>query len=229
MKASIIVFPGSNCDRDVKVALEQAKIKTTMTWHNDAALPKTDLVVLPGGFSYGDYLRCGSIASKSRIMKEVIKHSKQGRLVMGICNGFQILVESELLPGVLIRNINLKFICKTINVKILNNKTYFTKETIKNNVLKLPIAHNEGNYFASKDLINKLEDNEQIVIKYCDENGNINLESNPNGSLNNIAGIVNKSKNVFGLMPHPERASDIMLEGTDGSLIFNSLTNYARS
>jgi phosphoribosylformylglycinamidine synthase len=229
MKASIIVFPGSNCDRDVKVALEQAKIKTTMTWHNDATLPKTDLVVLPGGFSYGDYLRCGSIASKSRIMKEVIKHSKQGRLVMGICNGFQILVESELLPGVLIRNINLKFICKTINVKILNNKTYFTKETIKNNVLKLPIAHNEGNYFASKDLINKLEDNEQIVIKYCDENGNINLESNPNGSLNNIAGIVNKSKNVFGLMPHPERASDIMLEGTDGSLIFNSLTNYARS
>ena len=200
-----------------------------MTWHNDATLPKTDLVVLPGGFSYGDYLRCGSIASKSRIMKEVIKHSKQGRLVMGICNGFQILVESELLPGVLIRNINLKFICKTINVKILNNKTYFTKETIKNNVLKLPIAHNEGNYFASKDLINKLEDNEQIVIKYCDENGNINLESNPNGSLNNIAGIVNKSKNVFGLMPHPERASDIMLEGTDGSLIFNSLTNYARS
>ena len=229
MKASIIVFPGSNCDRDVKVALEQAKIKTTMTWHNDATLPKTDLVVLPGGFSYGDYLRCGSIASKSRIMKEVIKHSKQGRLVMGICNGFQILVESELLPGVLIRNVNLKFICKTINVKILNNKTYFTKETIKNNVLKLPIAHNEGNYFASKDLINKLEDNEQIVIKYCDENGNINLESNPNGSLNNIAGIVNKSKNVFGLMPHPERASDIMLEGTDGSLIFNSLTNYARS
>jgi phosphoribosylformylglycinamidine synthase len=229
MKANIIVFPGSNCDRDVKVALEQAKIKTTMTWHNDATLPKTDLVVLPGGFSYGDYLRCGSIASKSRIMKEVIKHSKQGRLVMGICNGFQILVESELLPGVLIRNINLKFICKTINVKILNNKTYFTKETIKNNVLKLPIAHNEGNYFASKDLINKLEDNEQIVIKYCDENGNINLESNPNGSLNNIAGIVNKSKNVFGLMPHPERASDIMLEGTDGSLIFNSLTNYARS
>jgi phosphoribosylformylglycinamidine synthase subunit PurQ / glutaminase len=229
MKASIIVFPGSNCDRDVKVALEQAKIKTTMTWHNDATLPKTDLVVLPGGFSYGDYLRCGSIASKSRIMKEVIKHSKQGRLVMGICNGFQILVESELLPGVLIRNINLKFICKTINVKILNNKTFFTKETIKNNVLKLPIAHNEGNYFASKDLINKLEDNEQIVIKYCDENGNINLESNPNGSLNNIAGIVNKSKNVFGLMPHPERASDIMLEGTDGSLIFNSLTNYARS
>jgi phosphoribosylformylglycinamidine synthase len=194
-----------------------------MVWHADAKLPKTDLVVLPGGFSYGDYLRCGSIASKSRIMKEVTAHSKNGGLVMGICNGFQVLVESQLLPGVLIRNINLKFICKNITVKVTNNKTNFTSKTSRNSVLEIPIAHNEGNYFASKDLINELEDNNQIVLQYCDTAGNINEQSNPNGSIKNIAGIINKKGNVFGLMPHPERASDELLGGMDGSIIFKSL------
>jgi phosphoribosylformylglycinamidine synthase len=194
-----------------------------MVWHADAKLPKTDLVVLPGGFSYGDYLRCGSIASKSRIMKEVTAHSKKGGLVMGICNGFQVLVESQLLPGVLIRNINLKFICKNITVKVTNNKTNFTSKTSRNSVLEIPIAHNEGNYFASKDLINELEDNNQIVLQYCDTAGNINEQSNPNGSIKNIAGIINKKGNVFGLMPHPERASDELLGGMDGSIIFKSL------
>jgi phosphoribosylformylglycinamidine synthase len=194
-----------------------------MVWHADAELPKTDLVVLPGGFSYGDYLRCGSIASKSRIMKEVTAHSKKGGLVMGICNGFQVLVESQLLPGVLIRNINLKFICKNITVKVTNNKTNFTSKTSRNSVLEIPIAHNEGNYFANKDLINELEDNNQIVLQYCDTAGNINEQSNPNGSIKNIAGIINKKGNVFGLMPHPERASDELLGGMDGSIIFKSL------
>jgi phosphoribosylformylglycinamidine synthase len=194
-----------------------------MVWHADAKLPKTDLVVLPGGFSYGDYLRCGSIASKSRIMKEVTAHSKKGGLVMGICNGFQVLVESQLLPGVLIRNINLKFICKNITVKVTNNKTNFTSKTSRNSVLEIPIAHNEGNYFANKDLINELEDNNQIVLQYCDTAGNINEQSNPNGSIKNIAGIINKKGNVFGLMPHPERASDELLGGMDGSIIFKSL------
>jgi phosphoribosylformylglycinamidine synthase len=194
-----------------------------MVWHADAKLPKSDLIVLPGGFSYGDYLRCGSIASKSRIMKEVTAHSKKGGLVMGICNGFQVLVESQLLPGVLIRNINLKFICKNITVKVTNNKTNFTSKTSRNSVLEIPIAHNEGNYFASKDLIHELEDNNQIVLQYCDAAGNINEQSNPNGSIKNIAGIINKKGNVFGLMPHPERASDELLGGMDGSLIFKSL------
>jgi phosphoribosylformylglycinamidine synthase len=194
-----------------------------MVWHADAKLSKTDLVVLPGGFSYGDYLRCGSIASKSRIMKEVTAHSKKGGLVMGICNGFQVLVESQLLPGVLIRNINLKFICKNITVKVTNNKTNFTSKTSRNSVLEIPIAHNEGNYFANKDLINELEDNNQIVLQYCDTAGNINEQSNPNGSIKNIAGIINKKGNVFGLMPHPERASDELLGGMDGSIIFKSL------
>jgi phosphoribosylformylglycinamidine synthase len=194
-----------------------------MVWHADAKLPKSDLVVLPGGFSYGDYLRCGSIASKSRIMKEVINHSKKGGLVMGICNGFQVLVESGLLPGVLIRNINLKFICRNITVKVTNNKTNFTSKAKRNSVLEIPIAHNEGNYFASKDLISQLEDNNQIVLQYCDATGNINEQSNPNGSMKNIAGIINKKENVFGLMPHPERAADSLLGGIDGSLIFKSL------
>jgi phosphoribosylformylglycinamidine synthase len=223
MKASVIVFPGSNCDRDIKISLEKFGIKTSMIWHADAKLPKSDLVVLPGGFSYGDYLRCGSIASKSRVMKEIITHSKKGGLIMGICNGFQVLLESQLLPGVLIRNINLKFICKNITVKVTNNKTNFTSKTNRNTVLEIPIAHNEGNYFANKNLINELEDNNQIVLQYCDSAGNITEQCNPNGSTKNIAGIINKKGNVFGLMPHPERASDKLLGGMDGSIIFKSL------
>jgi phosphoribosylformylglycinamidine synthase len=229
MKAAVIVFPGSNCDRDIKIALKKFNIKPIMVWHNDTFLPKVDLVVLPGGFSYGDYLRCGSMASKSKIMSEVIKHAKKNKLVLGICNGFQILVESGLLPGVLMRNSNLKFICKNIYVKVINNKTPFTLKAKQNEVLKIPIAHNEGNYFIDKKNLKRLKTHKQIILQYCNQKGLINKESNPNGSLMNIAGIANTTFNVFGLMPHPERASDALLGGDNGKFIFNSLLNYARN
>ena len=223
MKASVIVFPGSNCDRDVKVALEKFQIPTTMVWHQDTTLPPTDLVVLPGGFSYGDYLRCGSMASKSKVMHEVVKHAEKGGYVFGICNGFQILTETNLLPGTLLRNNKLKFICKNVFVKTINNKIAFTKKIPEQKVLSIPIAHNEGNYFASKDQIKELQDNQQIVFQYCDKNGTINSESNPNGSFLNIAGITNKNKNILGMMPHPERVIDSLLGGIDGEGIFQSL------
>ena len=223
MKASIIVFPGSNCDRDVAVALEKYQIKNKMVWHNESILPKTDIVVLPGGFSYGDYLRTGCIASKSPIIKEVIKHAEKGGLVLGICNGFQILVESGLLPGVLLRNKKLRFISKNINLKVINLQNKFCKNYKDKNIIKLPIAHNEGNYFADSKLLNYLEDNNLIALKYCDEKGNINKDSNPNGSSNNIAGILNDKKNILGMMPHPERLIDPILSGEDGSLLFTSL------
>ena len=223
MKASVIVFPGSNCDRDIKVALERFQIPTTMVWHQETALPPTDLVVLPGGFSYGDYLRCGSMASKSKVMYEVIKHAEKGGYLFGICNGFQILTETNLLPGALLRNNKLKFICKDVFIKTMNNKTAFTKKIPKQKVLSIPIAHNEGNYFASKDQIKLLQDNQQIVFQYCDQNGIINSESNPNGSYLNIAGITNKNKNILGMMPHPERVVDSLLGGIDGEGIFQSL------
>ena len=195
MKASVIVFPGSNCDRDVQVALEKFQIATTMVWHQETELPKSDLVVLPGGFSYGDYLRCGSMASKSKIMKEVIKYASTGGYVFGICNGFQILTEAGLLPGALLRNNKLKFICKDVQIKTINNQTAFTKKISENKILTVPIAHNEDNFFASKDEIQLLKDNNQIVFQYCHKEGNISRESNPNGSFLNIAGIVNKNKN----------------------------------
>jgi phosphoribosylformylglycinamidine synthase I len=223
MKASVIVFPGSNCDRDIKVALERFQIPTTMVWHQETALPPTDLVVLPGGFSYGDYLRCGSMASKSKVMHEVIKHAEKGGYLFGICNGFQILTETNLLPGALLRNNKLKFICKDVFIKTMNNKTAFTKKIPDQKVLSIPIAHNEGNYFASKDQIKLLQDNQQIVFQYCDQNGIINSESNPNGSYLNIAGITNKNKNILGMMPHPERVVDSLLGGIDGEGIFQSL------
>jgi phosphoribosylformylglycinamidine synthase I len=223
MKASVIVFPGSNCDRDVKVALEKFQIPTTMVWHQETTLPPTDLVVLPGGFSYGDYLRCGSMASKSKVMHEVVKHAEKGGYLFGICNGFQILTETNLLPGALLRNNKLKFICKDVFIKTMNNKTAFTKKISDQKVLSIPIAHNEGNYFASKDQIKLLQDNQQIVFQYCDQNGIINSESNPNGSYLNIAGITNKNKNILGMMPHPERVVDSLLGGIDGEGIFQSL------
>jgi len=223
MRASVIVFPGSNCDRDIQVALEKFKIDTTMVWHQETSLPKSDLVVLPGGFSYGDYLRCGSMASKSKVMNEVIKHAKDGGYVFGICNGFQILTETGLLPGALLRNSKLKFICKNVFIKTTNNQTAFTKKIPENKILSIPIAHNEGNYFASKEEILSLKDQNQIVFQYCDEEGNISGESNPNGSFLNIAGISNQNKNVLGMMPHPERSIDQLLGGVDGQGIFQSL------
>ena len=224
MKSSVIVFPGSNCDRDVSVALEKFKIKNQMVWHDDTSLPKSDLVVLPGGFSYGDYLRTGCIASKSRIINDVIKHAKNGGLILGICNGFQILIETELLPGVLLRNKKLRFISKNIFLKVININNQFCSGYMKKHIIELPIAHNEGNYFINNELLKSLEDENLIAFKYCDEKGNINKNSNPNGSTNNIAGILNDKKNILGMMPHPERLVDPILSGEDGSVLFKSLT-----
>ena len=223
MKSSVIVFPGSNCDRDVAVALEKFKIKNEMVWHDEVSLPKCDLVVLPGGFSYGDYLRTGCIASKSRIINSVIEHEKKGGLILGICNGFQILIETGLLPGTLLRNKKLKFISKNIFLKVINTDNNFCTNYKNKNIIELPIAHNEGNFFGNNNLINKLEDNNLIAFKYCDNKGKIEKESNPNGSSNNIAGILNKNKNILGMMPHPERLIDPLLSGEDGSLLFTSL------
>ena len=224
MKSSVITFPGSNCDRDMDVALTKFGFKNKMVWHNDQELPKSDLIVLPGGFSYGDYLRCGSMASKSKIMHSVINFAKSGGLVMGICNGFQILVESGLVPGVLLRNKYLQFICKNIHVKVENNENTFFKNLDKK-VLEFHIAHNEGNYFCTNDQLKEIEDNNQIAIYYCDQNGNTNDQINPNGSIKNIAGIFNKEKNVLGMMPHPERMIDESLSGEDGSIFFKNLLN----
>ena len=223
MKSSVIVFPGSNCDRDIASALSKFQIKNEMVWHNETSLPQSDIVVLPGGFSYGDYLRTGCIAGKSKIINEVIKHAQKGGLILGICNGFQILTETGLLPGVLMRNINLRFISKDIFLKITNTENKFLIKYKEKKVIKLHIAHNEGNFFGSKDLIKKLENENLIALKYSDEKGNITDESNPNGSLNNIAGIFNKNKNILGMMPHPERLVDPYLSGTDGSLLFQGL------
>ena len=224
MKSAVITFPGSNCDRDMDVALKKFGFRNKMVWHQDIELPKSDLVVLPGGFSYGDYLRCGSMASKSKIMQSVINFANSGGLVMGICNGFQILVETGLVPGVLLRNKYSEFICKNVFVKI-NNKdnTYF--KNINNKVLELHIAHNEGNYFCTNEQLREIEDNAQVAINYCDYEGKIEEAFNPNGSVNNIAGIFNKKKNVLGMMPHPERMIDPFLSGEDGSLFLKNLIN----
>ena len=227
MHSSVITFPGSNCDRDMDVALKKFGFKNKMVWHDDIELPKSDLVVLPGGFSYGDYLRCGSMASKSKIMQSVINFAKGGGKVMGVCNGFQILVESGLLPGVLLRNKYLEFICKNVYLKINNNKNLFFKGFDKD-TLELHIAHNEGNYFCSKEQLKDIEDNNQIALFYSDANGNIDEKNNPNGSLKNIAGIFNKEMNVFGMMPHPERMIDSTLSGEDGSIFFKNLINNLR-
>ena len=223
MKSSVIVFPGSNCDRDVEVALKKFQFTNKMIWHDESSLPKSDLVVLPGGFSYGDYLRTGCIASKSKIISDIIKHANAGGLVLGICNGFQILTETSLLPGILLRNKKLKFLSKNIHLKVTNYENNFCLNYKKKNVIKLPIAHNEGNYFADKKTLQNLEDNNLIAFKYCNKIGETNRDSNPNGSSNNIAGILNKKKNILGMMPHPERLIDPILSGEDGSLLFKSL------
>ena len=224
MNSSVIIFPGSNCDRDMDVALKKFGFKNKMVWHDEIELPKSDLVVLPGGFSYGDYLRCGSIASKSKIIKSIIKFAKSGGLVLGICNGFQILIETELLPGTLLRNKYLEFICKNVFVKINNNENIYFKN-IKKNTLEFHIAHNEGNYFCPDNQIKEINDNNQIALFYCNEIGEINEKYNPNGSSKNIAGIFNKEKNILGMMPHPERMIDAYLSGEDGSIFFENLVN----
>ena len=225
MNSAVIVFPGSNCDRDVASALTKLQFKNKMVWHKDTELPKSDLIVIPGGFSYGDYLRSGAIAAKSNILKEVIKSAKSGSIVLGICNGFQILIETGLLSGALLRNKNLKFISKDVNLKVVNNNNKFCSKYKKDNIISLNIAHNEGNYFTNKDHLKELEDNELIPFKYCNSKGVISNESNPNGSLNNIAGILNKEKNILGMMPHPERMIDDLVSNTDGIDLFSSILN----
>ena len=225
MKSSVVVFPGSNCDRDIAVTLEKLQFKNTMVWHKETKLPKSDLIVIPGGFSYGDYLRSGAIAAKSNILNEVIKAGNDGSLIIGICNGFQILIECGLLQGALLRNFGLKFISKDIFVKIQSNKNKFFNKYKKDEVVKLNIAHNEGNFFTDKKHLKELEDNDLIPIKYCDEKGDITNLSNPNGSLNNIAGIFNKNKNILGMMPHPERMSDKICSDDSGLPLFLSLMN----
>lgn len=232
MKYGVVVFPGSNCDHDVYYALEKnLNYKVSFLWHKDTFIPNgIDCIILPGGFSYGDYLRAGAIARFSPIMREVSNFATRGGLVMGICNGFQILTEAGLLPGSLLKNDCLRFVCKDVHLRTVNNKTPFTSSIELNKVIKIPIAHFEGNYFANEDTIKELLDNQQIVFQYCDETGNITTDSNPNGSILNIAGIVNKTKNVLGMMPHPERVCDPILGiNTDGKMIFSSINNYLKT
>ena len=226
MKSSVIVFPGSNCDRDIAVALEKLQFKNKMVWHKETSLPKSDLIVIPGGFSYGDYLRSGAIAGKSLIIDEVIKAANSGCLVLGICNGFQILTETGLLKGTLLRNKNLRFINRDVNIKVINNQTKFSSKYKSNQILKINIAHNEGNYFTNSKHLDQLKKDNLIAFKYCDENGNVNESSNPNGALENIAGIYNSKKNILGMMPHPERMVDDIISNTDGINLFSGLINY---
>ena len=221
MKSKVIVFPGSNCDRDVALAIKQISgSEPQMVWHKETSLSNSDLIIVPGGFSYGDYLRCGAIASTSPIINEVVKKANEGVPVIGICNGFQILIETSLLDGALIRNNSLSFICRDVYIKSENQTSIFTKKT---NIAKMPIAHNEGNYFASDETLKKIVGNDQVAFKYCNQEGEITSQSNPNGSLENIAGILNDRKNVLGLMPHPERAAESALGCDDGKYIFESI------
>lgn len=226
MKFGVVIFPGSNCDFDSFHVLKRViGAETIFLFHKDTSLLDCDVVILPGGFSYGDYLRTGAIARFSPIMKEVIAFANKGGIVIGICNGFQILCESNLLPGVLTKNVNLRFRCFDTYLRVENNKTNFTNRFLHNETIKIPIAHGEGNYFADDDTLKSLEDNERILLKYCDRDGNITPEANPNGSIANIAGICNRTKNVFGLMPHPERCSESILGNTNGLKIFESVFN----
>lgn len=224
MKFGVVVFPGSNCDEDMvhvlKNIMNQQVVKL---WHKDTNLQNVDFIVLPGGFSYGDYLRSGAIARFSPIMNEVINHANKGGYVMGICNGFQILTEAGLVPGALLRNNNQKFICKNVFLKPQSTTTVISNALNFEKAYQIPIAHAEGRYFASNETISKLNDNDQVIFRYCNMNGEINSDANPNGSLENIAGVSNKSKNVFGMMPHPERAAEPELGNTDGKYLFESI------
>ncbi len=231
MKFGVITFPGSNCDHDAIFATQTCLGEEVVNlWHKDTQIPNDiDCIVIPGGFSYGDYLRCGAIARFSPIMKSVVGFANRGGLVIGICNGFQILTEAQLLPGVLLRNTNMRFVCKDVWLRVENTTTPFSNLIEKNAVLRIPIAHGEGNYFADADTIKRLEDNNQIVFRYSNEQGEITDMANPNGSINNIAGIINEKGNVLGMMPHPERYSDEILGCDDGLIIFKSIANYIHS
>ena len=224
MKSAVIVFPGSNCDRDVQVALGQSSGQPPlMVWHRDTELPAVDLIVLPGGFSYGDYLRSGAMAGHSPIMREVVARARAGVPVLGICNGFQVLTETGLLPGVLMPNAGLKFICRDVHLLIEATDTVFTGRYEQGQVVRIPIAHNDGNYFADEDTLKRLADGNRVAFRYCDSEGAVSDVANPNGSLGNIAGILNERRNVLGMMPHPERLADPLLGGVDGRPLFDGL------
>jgi len=223
MKFGVVIFPGSNCDKDMIYVLSNIlKQEVVELWHKDRDLKHCDFIILPGGFSFGDYLRSGAIAKFSPIMQEIITFANNGGYVLGICNGFQILTESGLLPGALMHNNSHKFICKNIFLKIISKETKITS-LYNDSAIKIPIAHGEGKYFADDKTLASLEENDQILFKYCDRNGKVNSEANPNGSSFNIAGVCNKNRNVFGMMPHPERASDLELKNTDGLTLFKSI------
>ena len=224
MKAAVIVFPGSNCDRDVQVALRQSMDREPlMVWHKDADFDKVDLIVLPGGFSYGDYLRCGAMSAKSPVMTEVARRAGQGVPVLGICNGFQILTETGLVPGALMRNADLKFVCRDVMIKAETSQSLFTSRYETGQAIRVPVAHHDGNYFADAELLARIEDRGQIAFRYCDADGTVSAEANPNGSLGNIAGVYNETKTVLGMMPHPERLADPVLGGTDGRAMFDGM------
>ena len=229
MKAAVIVFPGSNCDRDVQVALAQAMARhipgtaPLMVWHKDADFERVDLIVLPGGFSYGDYLRCGAMAAHSPVMKEVVRRAGQGVPVLGICNGFQILTEAGLLPGALLRNADLKFVCRDVTLRVETSQSLFTSRYEESQRIRIPVAHHDGNYTAGEADLDRLEERGQIAFRYCDEAGALSGAANPNGSARNVAGVFNESKTVLGLMPHPERLADPALGGTDGQALFDGL------
>ncbi len=225
MKFGVVIFPGSNCDQDIIYVLKNImKQEVVKLWHKDTNLQEVNFIIIPGGFSFGDYLRSGAIAKFSPIMKEITGFANAGGFVMGICNGFQILTETGLLPGALLHNNSHKFICKNTYLKVTNTNTLITNQ-YNNKVVKIPIAHAEGKYFANVETLKSLLQNEQILFKYCDKSGNVTNDSNPNGSLENIAGICNIDRNVFGMMPHPERAADKELNNQDGKLIFESILN----
>ena len=224
LKFGIVVFPGSNCDHDSYYVAETILgQEARLIWHKESSLGDVDVVILPGGFSYGDYLRCGALARFSPIMKDVVRFANNGGIVFGICNGFQVLVEAGLLPGVLLRNNSLKFVCKQVTLRVENPDTLFTSLCHKGEILRIPIAHGDGNYFTDEDTLKRLEDGNQVVFRYSDPAGILTGESNPNGSISNIAGIINGHGNVMGMMPHPERASDPVLRNTDGRKIFDSI------
>lgn len=224
LKFGVVIFPGSNCDYDAYYALKDVcKQKTTFLWHKEHDLKNVDCVILPGGFSYGDYLRSGSIAAFSPLMQEVKEFALKGGLVLGICNGFQVLLELGLLPGAMLRNKNLKFLCQFVYIRVENDKTRFSHRAEKGQILKIPIAHFEGNYFAPPETIQEIKTNSQIVFRYSDAEGQINEEANVNGSAESIAGLINKAGNVLGMMPHPERASEVLLSSKDGRVIFESI------
>ena len=228
MKFGVIVFPGSNCDEDMFYLLNNVlEQETVKLWHKDSDLQGCDFLILPGGFSYGDYLRSGAIARFSPIMDKVIEHAENGGYVLGICNGFQILTEAKLLPGALLHNDNQKYICKNLFIKPSTTGTLLTRQLNQNKAYKIPIAHAEGRYFASQEVIQNLKDKGQVLFQYCDSTGQINDAVNPNGSLENIAGVCNVNRNVFGMMPHPERASELALGNLDGKVMFESLLETA--